>query len=118
MEANGRMPANLNRGGGAAAGESAAGELAAGESLAEGLIAAGLGGDVHAAWLQGLDEQARALLGSGQAEVWDELTRRFESRLIQTALELTRGRRIEAAQRLGIGRNTITRKIQELGLED
>ena len=30
----------------------------------------------------------------------------------------TRGRRIEAAQKLGIGRNTITRKIQELGLED
>ena len=50
--------------------------------------------------------------------MWDALTRRFESRLIRTALEMTRGRRIEAAQKLGIGRNTITRKIQELGLED
>ena len=49
---------------------------------------------------------------------WDELTRKFEARLIQAALDITRGRRIEAAQRLGIGRNTITRKIQELGLED
>jgi two-component system nitrogen regulation response regulator GlnG len=38
--------------------------------------------------------------------------------LISTALEVTRGRRIEAAQKLGIGRNTITRKIQDLGLED
>jgi len=47
----------------------------------------------------------------------DELTRRFESRLIHAALQNTRGRRIEAAQKLGIGRNTITRKIQELGLE-
>jgi two-component system nitrogen regulation response regulator GlnG len=43
---------------------------------------------------------------------------RVRGRLIQTALSLTRGRRIEAAQRLGIGRNTITRKIQELGLDE
>ncbi|TQF08485.1 hypothetical protein FJV41_49655, partial [Myxococcus llanfairpwllgwyngyllgogerychwyrndrobwllllantysiliogogogochensis] len=41
----------------------------------------------------------------------------FESRLIRTALAATHGRRMEAAQRLGIGRNTITRKIQELGLD-
>ena len=33
------------------------------------------------------------------------------------ALAATHGRRMEAAQRLGIGRNTITRKIQELGLD-
>jgi two-component system nitrogen regulation response regulator GlnG len=58
------------------------------------------------------------LLVSGTPEVWDRLTRRFESRLILTALAHTRGRRIEAAQKLGIGRNTITRKIQELGLDD
>ena len=51
-------------------------------------------------------------------EVWDTLTRKFEAQLIHTALEITRGRRIEAAQKLGIGRNTITRKIQELGLDD
>ena len=36
---------------------------------------------------------------------------------ITTALQATQGRRMEAAQRLGIGRNTITRKIQELGLD-
>ena len=40
------------------------------------------------------------------------------AQMIHTALEVTRGRRIEAAQKLGIGRNTITRKIQELGLDD
>jgi two-component system nitrogen regulation response regulator GlnG len=50
--------------------------------------------------------------------VWDTLTRQFEGQLIHTALEITRGRRIEAAHKLGIGRNTITRKIQELGLDD
>ena len=60
----------------------------------------------------------RALLDAGAPEVWDTLTRQFEARLIVTALGTTRGRRIEAAQKLGIGRNTITRKIQDLGLDD
>ena len=46
------------------------------------------------------------------------LSRDFERILIRRALTSTGGRRIEAAQLLGIGRNTITRKIQELGLED
>jgi two-component system nitrogen regulation response regulator GlnG len=69
------------------------------------------------AWESGLEAEAMALLASGRQDVWEELTRRFESRLILTALANTRGRRIEAAQKLGIGRNTITRKIQELGLE-
>ncbi|KQM71148.1 nitrogen regulation protein NR(I) [Xylophilus sp. Leaf220] len=68
-------------------------------------------------WEQGLETEALALLGEGRHDVWDALTRRFESRLILSALASTRGRRIEAAQKLGIGRNTITRKIQELGLE-
>jgi two-component system, NtrC family, nitrogen regulation response regulator GlnG len=69
-------------------------------------------------WLAGLEHDARGLLQSGEAQVWDTLTHKFEAQLIRTALEITRGRRIEAAQKLGIGRNTITRKIQELGLDD
>jgi two-component system nitrogen regulation response regulator GlnG len=68
-------------------------------------------------WLQDLEREAHALLQSGVHDVWDRLTRRFEAQLIQTALKITRGRRIDAAQKLGIGRNTITRKIQELGLD-
>ncbi|WP_397407168.1 nitrogen regulation protein NR(I) [Polaromonas sp.] len=68
-------------------------------------------------WESGLEAEAMALLATGRSDVWDVLTRRFESKLIQTALLNTRGRRIEAAQKLGIGRNTITRKIQELNLE-
>jgi two-component system nitrogen regulation response regulator GlnG len=68
-------------------------------------------------WENGLEAEALELLASGRQDVWEELTKRFESRLILTALANTRGRRIEAAQKLGIGRNTITRKIQELGLE-
>jgi two-component system nitrogen regulation response regulator GlnG len=68
-------------------------------------------------WESGLEAEALELLASGRHDVWDELTKRFESKLILTALANTRGRRIEAAQKLGIGRKTITRKIQELGLE-
>jgi two-component system nitrogen regulation response regulator GlnG len=71
-----------------------------------------------AAWEANLEQEALALLKAGRTDVWDALTRRFETSLIQAALATTRGRRIEAAQKLGIGRNTITRKIQELGLEE
>jgi two-component system nitrogen regulation response regulator GlnG len=72
---------------------------------------------VLAGWESDLEAEAIALLGAGRTDVWDALTHRFESRLIMAALANTKGRRIEAAQKLGIGRNTITRKIQELGLE-
>jgi two-component system nitrogen regulation response regulator GlnG len=68
-------------------------------------------------WEAELEAEANALLAEGREDVWDVLSRRFESRLIHAALAATRGRRIEAAHKLGIGRNTITRKIQELGLE-
>ncbi len=70
------------------------------------------------AWLIQLASEARRLLDAGVPDVWGQLTRQFEGRLIHVALENTRGRRIEAAQKLGIGRNTITRKIQELGLDE
>ena len=70
-----------------------------------------------AGWELGLEAEAVAMLTAGRTDVWDALTHRFESRLILAALSSTKGRRIEAAQKLGIGRNTITRKIQELGLE-
>ncbi len=69
-------------------------------------------------WLAGLESDAREMLRAGEPMVWETMTRRFEAQLIHTALEITRGRRIEAAQKLGIGRNTITRKIQELGLDE
>lgn len=91
-------------------------------ATAEGSAAAVLSADspVHAPmeeWERGLQAEAKTLLESGREDVWDVLTRRFETRLILTALANTRGRRIEAAHKLGIGRNTITRKIQELNLE-
>ena len=81
-------------------------------------VASAVGGSgTTLAWETGLQAEALSLLEEGRTDVWDVLTRRFETRLIQTALSNTRGRRIEAAHKLGIGRNTITRKIQELNLE-
>ena len=74
-------------------------------------------GPAPAAGWPALEAEARRCSTRGEPDVWDALTRQFEARLIHTALDITRGRRIEAAQKLGIGRNTITRKIQELGLE-
>ena len=69
-------------------------------------------------WLQGLGRQAEELLTQGCHDVWDQLSQKFEAQLLRTALGATHGRRVEAANRLGIGRNTITRKLQELGLDD
>jgi two-component system nitrogen regulation response regulator GlnG len=69
-------------------------------------------------WLEALAGEADRLIGSHPGQVFDELTRAFEAVLIRRALVATGGRRIEAAHLLGIGRNTITRKIHELRLED
>jgi two-component system nitrogen regulation response regulator GlnG len=69
-------------------------------------------------WLSVLALEADRLIAAQPGQVFDQLTRAFEGTLIRRALNATGGRRIEAAQLLGIGRNTITRKIQELGLDD
>jgi two-component system nitrogen regulation response regulator GlnG len=74
-------------------------------------------GAASSTWLADLDRESRKLLQAGVPDVWEALTRKFEAQLIHTALEITHGRRIEAAHKLGIGRNTITRKIQDLGLD-
>lgn len=69
-------------------------------------------------WLGALSREAEKALARGESGIMDSLSRQFEKVLIAKALAHTGGRRIEAANLLGIGRNTITRKIQELGLED
>jgi two-component system nitrogen regulation response regulator GlnG len=72
------------------------------------------GGD----WTSSLIAEVERRLQSGVPDVMDTLARDFEAAVIRTALRHTHGRRIDAATRLGVGRNTITRKIQELQLED
>jgi two-component system nitrogen regulation response regulator GlnG len=69
-------------------------------------------------WSAVLAGEADRLLAAAPGEVFDKLNREFEATLIRRALNATGGRRIDAAQLLGIGRNTITRKIQELGLDE
>ncbi|MCU0764754.1 MAG: nitrogen regulation protein NR(I), partial [Burkholderiaceae bacterium] len=76
--------------------------------------AAASGGD----WAGLLEREVELRLRGGERDLMESITRRFEATVIGTALRLTHGRRIEAATRLGLGRNTITRKIQELRLEE
>ena len=68
-------------------------------------------------WTTVLENVVNLALARGERDLMDRMTRDFESVLIRRALQHTGGRRIEAAQLLGIGRNTITRKINELGLD-
>lgn len=69
-------------------------------------------------WVAALVADVGRRLGAGERDLMDQLSRQFEAAVIGTALRHTHGRRIEAAAKLGVGRNTITRKIQELRLED
>jgi two-component system nitrogen regulation response regulator GlnG len=69
-------------------------------------------------WQEALAAEVFNALARGEQNVLDTRTREFEKILITQALQHTNGRRIEAATQLGMGRNTLTRKIQELGIED
>lgn len=68
-------------------------------------------------WKELLRLEVRQRLEKGQSGIIDELTSDFETVVIGCALGHVRGRRIEAAARLGLGRNTITRKVRELKLD-
>ena len=72
----------------------------------------------EADWEARVEQVALSLMRDGTPDVMHHLTQRFERAVIAAALAQTHGRRIEAAQKLGIGRNTITRKIQELGMDE
>lgn len=69
-------------------------------------------------WQEALAAEVFNALARGEQNVLDTRSREFEKILITQALQHTNGRRIEAATQLGMGRNTLTRKIQELGIED
>ena len=72
----------------------------------------------EADWTTALQRHVEKSLMRGESNLMEKLSREFEKVLIARALVHTGGRRIEAANLLGIGRNTITRKIAELRLED
>ncbi len=68
-------------------------------------------------WEDGLQSWAETQLMMGKNNILDEAQPKFESILITAALAKTNGKRQEAAKLLGWGRNTLTRKIKELGME-
>jgi len=67
-------------------------------------------------WEEGLQNWANTQLKMGKEDILADIQPRFEKILITAALEQTRGKRQEAAKLLGWGRNTLTRKIKELGI--
>ncbi|PCI53945.1 MAG: nitrogen regulation protein NR(I) [Methylophilaceae bacterium] len=68
-------------------------------------------------WQDVLAQEVADSLNRGETGVLEGLTKDFERVMIRKALQHTDGRRIEAAKQLGMGRNTLTRKIQELGID-
>ena len=68
-------------------------------------------------WEQALRQWADQALARGQSNLLDSAVPTFERIMIETALKHTAGRRRDAAVLLGWGRNTLTRKIKELGMK-
>jgi two-component system, NtrC family, nitrogen regulation response regulator GlnG len=68
-------------------------------------------------WRDRLSDALVASIRANEVAPGERLTREFEETLIRAALSETKGRRIEASVWLGWGRNTLTRKIHELGLD-
>ena len=71
------------------------------------------GGD----WQHALAATLASAIQQGERAPGERLTREFEATMIRSALAQTKGRRIEASEWLGWGRNTLTRKIHELGMD-
>jgi len=69
-------------------------------------------------WIKVLQYWAEQQLANGEIDLFDKATPEFERVMIQTALRSAGGRRQDAARLLGCGRNTLTRKIKELDMED
>ncbi|WP_045855871.1 nitrogen regulation protein NR(I) [Teredinibacter purpureus] len=67
-------------------------------------------------WDKALRHWADQALACGQKDILSEAVPTFEKALIETALKHTAGRKRDAANLLGWGRNTLTRKLKELGM--
>ena len=71
-------------------------------------------GSTSSNWQENLGREVSKILLTGEVNIFKDYTNIFEKELIIQALRYTNGRKVEAAKLLGIGRNTITRKIKEL----
>ena len=75
------------------------------------------GPSVESAWAGSLADWAQRSLEEGMTPLLDHALPQFERTLIEVALKRVSGKRQDAAKLLGWGRNTLTRKIKELGLK-
>ncbi|MCK5813963.1 MAG: nitrogen regulation protein NR(I) [Cocleimonas sp.] len=71
---------------------------------------------VQTGWESKLKQDIQQRLERGELRILDQLTPLFEGIALKVALEKTAGKKKEAADLLGWGRNTLTRKMKELGL--
>jgi two-component system, NtrC family, nitrogen regulation response regulator GlnG len=97
--------------------------LAAGREIKASDIPSDLGGATQDAsatndWTQLLASWAQRQLDAGSSRLLDAALPEFERVLIRTALARSGGRRQDAAKLLGWGRNTLTRKMRELSMDD
>jgi two-component system nitrogen regulation response regulator GlnG len=74
-------------------------------------------GTESSSWRENLGREVSKILLTGEVDIYKDYTNLFEKELIIQALKYTKGRKVEAAKLLGIGRNTITRKINELEIK-
>lgn len=81
-------------------------------------LAEGEGVEPAGFWQDQVADAVKEMLNADKSDVMKVLSDEFERAVYKAALEVTHGKRIEAAQRLGIGRNTMTRKLKELGMDD
>ncbi len=73
--------------------------------------------EISSNWKDALKQEVQLALNKNQKDILNHLNQNFEKILIEEALQFTKGRRIEAAEILGLGRNTLTRKVKELKIE-
>ena len=67
-------------------------------------------------WVSAFEAWLDKEFAEGKSDINAEAQPAFEKALIEVALRHTRGHKQDAAKRIGWGRNTITRKMQELGM--
>ena len=82
------------------------------------LSSTSLNATLNSTWEQQLRHWADNELANGKNDILKMAVPTFERALIETALSHTNGRKKDAAELLGWGRNTLTRKLKELGMGD
>jgi two-component system nitrogen regulation response regulator GlnG len=79
-------------------------------------VGAGMSNGSDFSWEDGFVSWLKNLLDSEEMAVLDFVNPKIEKLLIKTALEKTNGKKNDAAKLLGWGRNTLAKKIKELGI--